>query len=113
MDFKDIEISNGKSFADLLQEIYSNSKKKSKSIKEILDELPIIEDIATANTVGPVIIGLLREDVKNDENLIKLAALIQKLLSSNKTSEEENFLTEEEKIQIYKNIQDIQKDIKV
>ncbi len=99
MDFNSIVLFNKKTFADLLKEIYDNSKNKSKSIKLLLESLPVIVDIGTANTVGPLVVGLIKEDVKNDENLIKLAGLIQRIVSTS-NPESDEILTDEEKQQL-------------
>jgi hypothetical protein len=47
--------------------------------------------------------------VKNDEHLVKLAAVIQRA-TSNKTEESSSFLTDEEKEALLKGFQEIQEE---
>jgi hypothetical protein len=62
--------------------------------------------------IGPIIKDLIDTSVRNDDQLIKLANLAQKLVSSEKKSEGmDGFLSEFEKQQLLKDIEDAQKEI--
>ena len=72
----------GKKLKDLFQEIYNNQKKKEKQISSLIDELkPMVESIGDATLVVPLLKEYLEIGVKNDEQLVKLAAIIQRILS--------------------------------
>lgn len=69
-----------KTLSDLFEEIYDNSRKKDKQISSLIGELKVlIEGIDDATLVVPMIKEYLEIGVKNDEHLIKLAAIIQRL----------------------------------
>lgn len=89
-------IFNNKTFADLLKEIYDNQKKKSKQIESLITELkPLIENIGNATLVVPLIRDYLEMGVKNDDMLIKLGSMLQKIESN--TSNDVGGLSEQEK----------------
>ena len=77
------EIFNGKSLSDLFSEIYDNSRKKDKQISALISELkPLIEDVGDATLVVPMIKEYLEIGVKNDEQLVKIATIVQRLETS-------------------------------
>jgi hypothetical protein len=72
--FKDKKVS------DVLEEIYSNSKKKDKQIAALIAELkPLIENIGDATLVVPMIANYMEIGVKNDEMLIKMLTIVQRM----------------------------------
>ena len=76
----DKEIFKGKSLSDLFSEIYDNSKETRGQIKGLIGELkPLIENIGDATLLVPMIKEYMEIGVKNDEHLIKLAQVIQRL----------------------------------
>jgi hypothetical protein len=90
-----------KKFSDILQEIYNNQKKKEQQISALIGELkPLINDIGDATLIVPLIKEYMDLGLKNDEQLIKMANIIQKALSSNKQGEEGMNISEEEKAQL-------------
>ena len=89
-----------KSFSDILEEIYNNQNKKSKQISGLISELkPLISDIGDATLIVPLIKEYLDIGVRNDEQLIKMATIVQRALN-NSTSEDALGITEEEKNQL-------------
>lgn len=85
----DKEIFSGKTLSDLCKEIYDNSRKKDKQISALIVELKeLIEGIDDATLVVPMIKEYLEIGVKNDEHLIKLATVIQRLESKASTDTE-------------------------
>ena len=77
------EIFKGKSLSDLFSEIYDNSRKKDKQITTLISELkPLIEDVGDATLVVPMIKEYLEIGVKNDEQLVKIATIVQRLETS-------------------------------
>ena len=76
----DKEIFKGKSLSDLFGEIYDNSKETRGQIKGLIGELkPLIENIGDATLLVPMIKEYMEIGVKNDEALIKLATIVQRL----------------------------------
>ena len=74
------EIFKGKSQSDLFGEIYDNSKETKSQVKALIGELkPLIENIGDATLIVPMIKEYMEIGVKNDEHLIKLAQVIQRL----------------------------------
>jgi hypothetical protein len=69
-----------KTLSDLFKEIYDNSRKKDKQITSMVGELKsLIEGIDDATLVVPMIKEYMEIGVKNDEHLIKLAQIVQRL----------------------------------
>jgi hypothetical protein len=95
-----------KKFSDLLKEIYDNQKKKEAQITALIGELkPLISDIGDATLIVPLIKEYMELGIKNDEQLVKMATIVQRALASGK-SEDENFgMTEEEKQQLLNEIE--------
>ena len=76
----DKEIFNGKTLSDLFGEIYDNSKETKGQVKGLIGELkPLIENIGDATLIVPMIKEYMEIGVKNDEALIKLATIIQRI----------------------------------
>ncbi len=74
------EIFQGKSLSDLFGEIYDNSRETKSQVKALIGELkPLIENIGDATLIVPMIKEYMEIGVKNDEHLIKLATVIQRL----------------------------------
>ncbi len=79
----EFEIFKGTSFSDLMKDIYHNSKKKDRQINSLIHELqPLIKNIGDATIIVPLIKEYLDVSVKNDEHLVKLAAVVQRLVGS-------------------------------
>jgi hypothetical protein len=85
-----------KTVSDILKEIYDNSRSKSKQVNALIGELkPLVENIGDATLVVPMIKEYLEVGVKNDEHLIKMVALVQRLEGGGKASETDFFNPEE------------------
>jgi hypothetical protein len=91
-----------KKFSDLLEEIYNNQKKKDKQISALIAELkPLVQEIGDATLIVPLIKEYLEISVKNDEQLIKMATIVQRIMSNNTNSNGDSFgISEEEKAQL-------------
>lgn len=86
-----------KKFSDILEEIYTNQKKKSKQITAMIRELqPLIQDTGDATIIVPLIREYLDAGIKNDDHLIKMATIIQRILNSQGSAEESLLISEEE-----------------
>jgi len=76
------EIFDGKSFSDLLKEIHTNSKKKEKQINSLIAQLhPLVKNITDATILVPLIKDYLDVGVKNDDQLVKMASIIQRAIA--------------------------------
>jgi hypothetical protein len=92
----DTTIFGKKTVSDVLKEIYDNSRSKDKQINALIGELkPLVENIGDATLVVPMIKEYLEVGVKNDEHLIKMVALVQRLEGGAKGSESDFFNPEE------------------
>ena len=109
----DFKIFGDKNFSDLSKEIYENSKLKKTQIDLLIQEvhgyIQGIEDIAI---VGPIIKELMDVGIKNDDNLVKLATLYQRIMSKQTVDESDvGLLTEEEKEQLMASLEDVAEDL--
>jgi hypothetical protein len=96
----DSNVFGKKKFSDILKEIYDNQKEKQKQISGLISELkPLISDIGDATLIVPLIKEYMEIGVKNDEQLIKMATIVQRALN-NSSSEDSVMLTDEEKEQL-------------
>ena len=109
MNTKEIKLFDGKNFSDLLKEIYDNSKNKKIQVDLLIsDVLAYITDAGSAVEIVPLLKELLDVGVKNDEQLVKLATVVQRLKNAElKGSTESEFaLTDAEKNQLLGSIRD-------
>ena len=109
----DIKIFGDKNFSDLSQEIYENNKLKKTQIDLLIQEvhgyIQGIEDIAI---VGPIIKELMDVGIKNDDNLVKLATLYQRIMSKQPIDDSDvSLLSEEEKEQLMASLEDVAEDL--
>ena len=100
-----------KKFSDILEEIYTNQQKKDKQISVLISELkPLVESIGDATLIVPLIKEYLEISVKNDEQLIKMATIIQRIMN-NSVGEGGGFgISDEEKAQLLAEIDKIKKE---
>jgi len=112
----DYEIFEGKSLSSLFKDIYENTTYNRKQLDILTKELvQFIKDGDTAVQIVPMIKEYLEINVKNDDQLIKMAGIVQRLISAeNRGGAEDEFgLSEEEKSQLLSGIEDTIKDIQV
>ena len=91
-----------KKFSDILEEIYTNQQKKDRQISILISELkPLVQEIGDATLIVPLIKEYLEISVKNDEQLIKMATIIQRIMNNNTGPNDGSFgISEEEKQQL-------------
>tara|TARA_R100000805_G_C3613805_1_gene114882 strand:+ start:505 stop:915 length:411 start_codon:yes stop_codon:yes gene_type:complete len=97
---QEFELFKGTNFSDLMRDVYHNSKKKSRQIDTLIKNLePMIKNIGDASIIVPMIKDYLEVSVKNDDALVKLAAVVQRLVSANSKDDDGNEfgLSEEER----------------
>ena len=104
----EFELFKGTTFSDLMKDIYHNSKKKDRQINTLIQELqPLIKNIGDATVIVPLIKEYLDVSVKNDEHLVKLAAVVQRLVgSATKDGGDEYGMSEEEKKRLLQTAQE-------
>ena len=103
-------IFGNKKLSDILEEIYGNSKTKEKQISTLITELrPLVKDIGDATLIVPLIKEYLEIGVKNDEQLIKMAAIIQRIVQT--PDEDGSFtITDDEKEELLNQIERLNKN---
>ena len=99
---KNDEIFKGTSFADLMSDVYHNSKKKDRQMNQLIASLqPLIRNASDATVVMPLIKDILDVSIKNDDHLVKLTAIVQRYISTTQTiSGADSLLSESEKQQL-------------
>ena len=105
-------IFDDKSFGDLLKEIHGNQKKKSTQIASMIAELrPLITSLGDATVVVPLIKEYMEISVKNDDHLIKMAAIVQRLTTGGSNSGDGGLLSESEMAQLQEITEEIAKTV--
>ena len=105
----DFEIFDGKTLSDVFKDIYDNSKRNKEQLEVLMKEVVgFIKDGDTAVQIIHMLKEYLEINVKNDEQLVKLATIVQRLAQASKQgdSEGEFGLSEKEKEQLMQNITD-------
>ena len=103
----DYEIFKGKSLASLFQDIYENQNYNRNQLDVMTKNITaMIKDGDTAVQIIPMIKEYLEINVRNDELLVKLASIVQKIISAEGKGESESEfgLSENEKEQILQTI---------
>ena len=87
------DIFEGKSFQDLTKDIYRNTTDRKKQIDLLISEIHgFITTIDDVVLVAPIIKEYMDVAVKNDEHLVKLAGVIQRIIAKSSGGDEESFL---------------------
>lgn len=111
----DIEIFKGKNFSDLCRDIVKNSEEKKNQIDILITDLrEMIKTINDATMIVPLLKEYFDVGVRNDEQLIKLAAIIQRMIANKGGIEESGgmMLSEDERKQLMSTIEETAKAIK-
>ena len=110
----DYEIFEGKSLSSLFKNIYDNTEYNKKQLDILTTELVrFIKDGDTAVQLVPMIKEYLEINVRNDDQLVKMAGIVQRLISvENRAGAEDEFgLSDSEKEQLIAGMEDTIKDI--
>ena len=104
-----LELFKGKTFSGLLEDIYVNSKSKDRQIKLLIADLqPLIKNSGDATLIVPLIKEYLEASVKNDEHLVKMAAIVQRAMARPENKNNDSpLLTDSEKKQLLEAAQDM------
>ena len=112
MDSLDQILFDGKSFGDLLKEIHGNQKKKAKQLASLIAELrPLVQSLGDATVVVPLIKEYMEISVKNDDQLIKMAAIVQRLSTGAASTGDGGLLTADEMDQLMDVAEEIAKTV--
>ena len=112
MDSLDQILFDDKSFGDLLKEIHGNQKKKAKQLASLIAELrPLVQSLGDATVVVPLIKEYMEISVKNDDQLIKMAAIVQRLSTGAASNGDGGLLTDEEMDQLMNVAEEIAKTV--
>ena len=108
------EIFEGKSLSDLFKDIYENTKTNKTQLEVLMKEVVgFIKDGDTAVQIIPMLKEYLEINVKNDEQLVKIAAIVQRIIASEAKggSEDEFGLSDKEKEQLMSAVEEVAADV--
>ena len=108
------ELFPGKDLSGLFKDIYENTKSKKVRISELIAEMKkVIRHSGDMAVIGPIIKDLVDTSVRNDESLIKMAAIAQRMIASDNKSEGDlGFLSDKEKEQLLQQLEDTVSEVK-
>jgi len=113
----DYEIFKGTTLGDVFKDIYDNSHTNKKQLEVLMKEVVgFIKDGDTAIQIIPMLKEYLEINVKNDEQLVKLATIVQRITAAEKRvsdSGDEFGLTEAEKEQLMNAIESDVQELQV
>ena len=109
----DFELFKGKNLSSLFEDIYNNQVSKKQKISGLIEELKkMIKHAGDVASIGPILHGLVDSSVKNDDQLVKLASIAQKIIAAEKKVEgQDGFLTEFEKNQLLKDLEETKVEV--
>ena len=107
------EIFEGKTFQDLTKDIYENTTKRKVQIDLLISEIHgFITTIDDVVMVAPIIKEYMDTAVRNDEHLVKLAGVLQRIISKSQGDNDESMLlSDEEKEELMGTLQDTVNDL--
>lgn len=114
---KDIEIFEGKTFSSLVKDIYFNSSHKKDQINQLITDLrKMVKDAGSATVIAPMIRDYIDVGVKNDDQLVKLSAVLQRIINGGGGGDSDSggdfSLTDEEKKQLLESAEKELNDLK-
>ena len=110
---KDTVFFKDKSFSDLLEDVYDNVKTKRSQIDTLIKELqPFMKNIGDAAVIVPLIKEYMEVAVKNDEHIVKVVAVLQRLISTGMRGVEDNdILSDAEKEQLLHELDEVAEEV--
>lgn len=110
----DFEVCDGKTFRDLCRDILTRADSKKNQVDMLYSDLrKYIKDAPSALNFVPQLKALIETGIKNDEQLVKLAAILQRLQSTQieATGGEGSGLSEEDKAQLLKEVDELSQEV--
>jgi len=102
----DYKVFDNVTLSDLFKKINDNSARNKIQIETIIQDMMVfIKDPRSAAELFPMISGFMETNVRNDELLVKLGAVVQRVMQSDSQSGTDDFgLTDREKEDILQKI---------
>ena len=102
------ELFPGKNLSGLFKNIYDNQQNKKQKISELIAEMKkVIRHSGDMAVIGPIIKDLVDTSVRNDESLLKMASIAQRMVASKeKVDGDTGFLSDQEKEQLLQQLED-------
>ncbi len=109
----DFELFPGKNLSGLFKDIYDNQVNKKKRISEVIAEIrKQIRHAGDYAVMAPIIRDLIDTSVKNDDMLLKLATIAQKIITASQKSEgDTGYLTDAERKQLLQEIEEVEQQV--
>jgi hypothetical protein len=109
----EFQLFDGKNLSSLFKDIYDNQQVKKKNISDMIESLrKLIKNVGEATVIAPIIRDLIDSSIKNDDHLIKLATIAQRLATAEaKGIGEDGWLSEHEKAQLLTELEDTVNEI--
>ena len=109
----DFELFPGKNLSGLFEDIYTNQTTKKRHISELIAEIKkTIRHAGDMAVLAPVIKDLVDTSVRNDDQLVKLATIAQRIVASSQKNEgDTGFLTDKEREQLLSEVEQIQDEV--
>ena len=97
-NFDDVQVFDGMSLSDLFKKIHKNNKDIDKQIGEFIETM---KPMATSNAgsavmLMPTVKDLIDVNVKNNEQLIKMAGIAQRAATATATNNADSFFNPDE-----------------
>jgi hypothetical protein len=110
---EEFQIFKGKNLSSLFEDIYNNQVTKKQRISAYIEELKkMVRHAGDVAVIGPIIKDLIETSVKNDDQLVKLATIAQRImLAQNKGSDDDGFLSAEEKAQLLQDLEETKQEV--
>ena len=108
------EVFEGKSLSDLFKDIYDNSTRNKEQLEVLMKEVVgFIKDGDTAVQIITMLKEYLEINVKNDDQLVKMAAVVQRIISAEQKGSAENDygLSDKEKEQLMGALEEAASDL--
>ena len=108
------EIFKGKSLSDLFKDIYDNTTRNKDQLEILMKEVVgFIKDGDTAVQIIPMLKEYLEINVKNDDQLVKVAAIVQRIIASESKggADEEFSLSDAEKEQLMSAVESVATEV--
>lgn len=98
-----------KKLSDLFQEIYTNQRTKKQKIGDMIEEFKkSIRHAGDIAEIGPVIKDLVKFSVENDDLLLRLATIAQRIIAAeSKGPSDDGFLSEAERAQLLDEVRSV------
>ena len=93
----------------MFKNIYDNQQNKKQRISELIAEMKkVIRHAGDMAVIGPILKDLIDTSVRNDESLIKMAAIAQRMIASrDKVDGDVGFLSDKEKEQLLNQLEEV------